>query len=82
MAGPYLSQVKAATLLIVGGNDTPVIELNEQAFAQLSEPKELRLIPGATHLFEEEGALERVARLAAEWFETWLHPQPETVRSK
>jgi len=82
LAGPYLSQVRAATLLIVGGSDIPVIELNEQAFAHLSGPKELRLIPGATHLFEEEGALERVAHLAAEWFETWLHSQPETVRSK
>ncbi len=82
LAGPYLPQVKAATLLIVGGNDTAVIELNEQALAQLSGPKELRLIPGATHLFEEEGALEEVAHLAAEWFQTWLHSQPENVRSK
>ena len=64
-----LPRVKAATLLIVGGNDTPVIEMNKQAYALMKCPKELRLIPGATHLFEEGGALERVAEMAAEWFE-------------
>ena len=52
----------------VGGNDDVVIELNKQAFALLPEPKELQIVPGATHLFEEPGALEEVARLATEWF--------------
>ena len=68
LAGPALEKVRAATLLIVGGNDTPVIALNERAFAQLQCEKKLKLIPGATHLFEEEGALERVSHMAAEWF--------------
>jgi putative phosphoribosyl transferase len=68
LAGPALPRVRAATLLIVGGMDTTVIELNKQAYAQMQCPRELRLIPGATHLFEETGALERVAEMAAEWF--------------
>jgi pimeloyl-ACP methyl ester carboxylesterase len=68
LADPVLDRVRAATLLIVGGNDTEVIELNEEAYAHLRCEKALRLIPGATHLFEEEGSLERVARLAADWF--------------
>jgi putative phosphoribosyl transferase len=68
LAAASLGRVAAPTLLLVGGNDTPVIELNEQAYAQLHCEKELRLIPGATHLFEEAGALEKVAHLAAEWF--------------
>jgi hypothetical protein len=53
----------------VGGHDAPVIEMNKQAYARMTCPKDLRLIPGATHLFEEVGALERVAEMAAEWFE-------------
>ena len=69
LAGPALPKVKAATLLIVGGNDTPVVEMNQEAYAQMRCPKELRLVPGATHLFEEPGTLEQVAQLAAEWFE-------------
>jgi putative phosphoribosyl transferase len=76
LAGAALPQVKAPTLLIVGGEDTPVIELNEQAYAQLRCPKELRIIPGATHLFEEPGTLEQVAQLAAEWFSQHLQAQP------
>lgn len=63
-----LSRVKAATLLIVGGDDTGVIELNEQAYAELGCEKRLEIVPGATHLFEEPGKLEAVARLAAQWF--------------
>ena len=63
-----LRAVTAPTLLIVGGNDDAVIELNRQAYAQLHCDKELAIIPGATHLFEEPGALEEVARLASEWF--------------
>lgn len=68
LAGPALPLVKAPTLLIVGGEDHPVIPLNEQAYAQLHVEKRLNIIPGATHLFEEPGALQAVARLAREWF--------------
>jgi putative phosphoribosyl transferase len=63
-----LHGVTAPTLLIVGGNDDEVIELNRQAFAQLRCPRELAIVPGATHLFEEPGALEEVARQASIWF--------------
>jgi pimeloyl-ACP methyl ester carboxylesterase len=68
LAGPSLQRVRAPTLLIVGGNDLPVIELNERAYAQLTAEKRLVIIPGATHLFEEPGALDEVARLASQWF--------------
>ncbi len=68
LAAGELSRVKAPTLLIVGGNDDVVITLNEEAFASLRCPKQLIVIPGATHLFPEPGALEEVARLASEWF--------------
>ena len=74
LAGPALARVQAPTLLIVGGDDTPVIELNRQAFTQLRGEKRLAIIPGATHLFEEPGALEQVAWLAREWFESHLAP--------
>jgi putative phosphoribosyl transferase len=63
-----LRAVTAPTLLIVGGNDDGVIDLNRQAYAQLHCDKELAIVPGATHLFEEPGTLEEVARLASEWF--------------
>jgi putative phosphoribosyl transferase len=68
LAADYLPRVKAPTLLIVGGNDDVVITLNEEALALLRCPKQLIVIPGATHLFPEPGALEEVARLASEWF--------------
>lgn len=68
MAERVLGKVQAPTLLIVGGYDDIVIKLNRQAFEFLKAEKELKIIPGATHLFEEPGALEEVARLAAEWF--------------
>ena len=68
LAAPYLSQVQAPTLLIVGGDDVPVIHMNREALALLRCPKDMVIIPGATHLFEEPGALEEVARLAREWF--------------
>ena len=68
LAGPALPRVRAPTLLIVGGNDTEVLELNKWALARLRCEKELVVVPGATHLFEEPGALDQVARLAAEWF--------------
>ena len=72
LAGPYLPRVRAPTLLIVGGNDFQVIELNRAAFAQLRCEKELAIVPGATHLFEEPGALDQVAQLAREWFQQYL----------
>jgi putative phosphoribosyl transferase len=68
LAGAALAQVWAPALLIVGGNDAPVIALNRQALPQLKGEKRLEIIPGATHLFEEPGALEAVAVLAREWF--------------
>jgi len=72
LAAAHLAKVTAPTLFVVGANDTGVIELNEQAYAQLRCEKELRLVPGATHLFEETGALEKVARLASDWFSKHL----------
>ncbi|MCA1979794.1 MAG: alpha/beta hydrolase, partial [Thiobacillus sp.] len=63
-----LASVTAPTLLLVGGHDYGVVELNQQAYAQLQCVKELALVPGATHLFEEPGALEAVADKAAAWF--------------
>jgi putative phosphoribosyl transferase len=68
LAGPALPAVKAPTLLIVGGADQQVLELNERALALLRVEKRLVVVPGATHLFEEPGSLEEVARLATEWF--------------
>jgi putative phosphoribosyl transferase len=76
LAGDALAQVRAATLLIVGGWDDVVIDLNEQAFAQMrrASHKHLEIIPQATHLFEEPGKLEEVSRLAGEWFSQYLNP--------
>jgi putative phosphoribosyl transferase len=69
LAGDALGSVAAPTLLIVGGDDGPVIDLNEQALRELGcSEKKLFIVPGATHLFEEPGALEEVARVAADWF--------------
>jgi putative phosphoribosyl transferase len=68
LAGPALARVRAPTLLIVGGNDLPVIRMNEEAMRQLTVETQLVIVPGATHLFEEPGALERVADLARDWF--------------
>jgi dienelactone hydrolase len=76
LAGAALAQVRAATLLVVGGRDEVVLELNRRALAQLTGEKELAVVPGATHLFEEPGALEQVARLAARWFERHLAAGP------
>ena len=69
LAEPYLSKVTAPTLLIVGGDDEPVIDMNRGAYAQLRCEKELVIVPGATHLFEERGTLEQVADQAREWFQ-------------
>ena len=78
LAGDALARVKSPTLLIVGGFDEPVIRLNEEALARLRCEKELRIVPGATHLFEEHGALEEVARLAGEWFGRHLRAGAKT----
>ena len=72
LAGAHLRVVDAPTLLIVGGDDGPVIRMNEDAMRQMRCTKRLEIIPGATHLFEEAGALEEVARLAREWFQRHL----------
>lgn len=73
LAGKALPRVGAATLLIVGGEDHIVIELNQQAYRDLHAEKEMKIIPGASHLFEERGALEQVARFAADWFLSHFH---------
>lgn len=72
LAGKALRRVKAPTLLIVGGNDEQVIDLNREAMAQMTAPVELVIVPGATHLFEEPGTLEEVCEEAARWCETYL----------
>ena len=72
LAREYLHLVKASTLLIVGGNDTTVIELNRSAFDLLKVEKKLEIIRGASHLFEEPGALEIVAQLSIDWFSRFL----------
>lgn len=76
LAGPALPKVQAPTLLIVGGQDEVVIDLNEEALDQMQEgaEKKLVIVPGASHLFEEPGTLEHAARLATEWFQTHLSP--------
>ncbi len=74
LAGDYLPRVVGApTLLLVGGLDAEVIELNKEAMAQMRAEKKLVIVPGATHLFEESGTLEQVAKVSAEWFLRYLH---------
>jgi dienelactone hydrolase len=77
LAGDYLRAVRQPTLLIVGGNDGVVIELNRRAMEQLAGEARLEIVPGATHLFEEPGALEQVARLARDWFARYLRRDVE-----
>lgn len=72
LAGPALGRVRAPTLLIVGGEDIPVIGMNEEALAQIQAEKRLAIIPGATHLFGEPGTLEQAAQLARDWFTRYL----------
>jgi putative phosphoribosyl transferase len=76
LAGDALPLVKAPTLLIVGGNDVPVIGMNEEAMERMRAENRLEIVPGATHLFEEPGALEEVAQLAADWFARHLGRTP------
>ncbi len=73
LAEEALSRVQSPTLLIVGGNDDIVIKLNHEAYSRLMGKKQLVIVPGATHLFEEPGTLEEVARLATDWFKQYLH---------
>jgi len=77
-----LSEVETPTLLIVGGNDDVVLQLNKKALGFLRCPKKLAVIPGATHLFPEPGALEEVSRLAREWFCQHLGPPHDSVEPK
>lgn len=72
LAGSSLPNVQAPTLLIVGEKDSPVIEMNKQALAELAGEKKLEIVPGASHLFEEPGALEEIAKMARQWFEQYL----------
>ena len=74
LAEAYLPSVTAPTLLIVGGDDEPVIEMNRAAYRLLSCPKRLVIVPGASHLFEEPGTLEQVAEHALTWFQQHIHP--------
>ena len=73
LAGKYLPNVVAPTLMLVGGLDTEVIELNRQAMHQMAAEKKIVIIPGATHLFEEQGTLEEVAKVSIDWFLKYLH---------
>lgn len=80
LAGQALAHVQAPTLLIVGGLDTPVIQMNKDAMRQMPGEVALEIVPGATHLFEEPGTLDRVAALAGDWFTRHLHPAVGTRR--
>lgn len=79
LAGAALPQVKAPTLLIVGGDDEPVIQMNKDAMARMQTAHvELKIVPGATHLFEEPGTLEQVEQLAGDWFVRYLRLRADT----
>lgn len=80
LAGSDLAFVRAPTLLIVGGDDTTVIELNQSAQAQLECEAQIRIVPGATHLFDEPGALEEVAALARDWLSEHLAGMPRAAQ--
>jgi putative phosphoribosyl transferase len=81
LAGDALPLVRAPSLLIVGGDDEAVLGLNRRAMARMSAPVTLEIVPGATHLFEEPGTLEQVARLARDWFVRYLVPATEPADS-
>jgi putative phosphoribosyl transferase len=78
LAGPSLRKVTTPTLLIVGGLDVPVIQMNRVAMKQMRGEVTLEIVPGATHLFEEPGTLERVAEVAGDWFARYLQPTVST----
>jgi putative phosphoribosyl transferase len=78
LAGPRLAEVRAPTLLIVGGRDEQVLEMNREAMERMTGEVELTVVPGATHLFEEPGTLEQAGRRAKAWFERWLSPDGTT----
>ena len=80
LAGAALARVRAPTLLIVGGRDLPVIDMNQDALRQLQSEARLEIVPGATHLFEEPGALDQVADLARDWFLRQLIPDRRSER--
>ena len=80
LAGAALARVTAPTLLIVGGLDVPVIQMNRDAMRRMRGEVKLEIVPGATHLFEEPGTLERVAELAGDWFAHYLSPVAATER--
>jgi putative phosphoribosyl transferase len=82
LAADSLSLVKAPTLLIVGGLDYPVIEMNRQAYSRLRCEKEIEIVPAATHLFEEPGTMDQVAHLAAKWFQTHLHSSRRNAKEQ
>ena len=81
LAGGALPKVKAPTLLIVGGDDTPVIQMNQEAYDRMTAVKKLIIVPGASHLFEEPGTLEEVARLATDWFKKYLSRSDTSPRA-
>jgi putative phosphoribosyl transferase len=76
LAGAALPRVEAPTLLIVGGDDVPVIAMNREAYDQMRCERRMEIVPGATHLFEEPGTLEKVAELATDWFQRHLGNAP------
>ena len=80
LAGAALARVQAPTLLIVGGRDLPVVDINQDALRQLQGEARLEIVPGATHLFEEPGALDQVAHLARDWFLRYLKPGKRSER--
>jgi pimeloyl-ACP methyl ester carboxylesterase len=80
LAGSWLGDVRAPTLLIVGSRDEPVLGLNRMALQRLTCPKRLVVVPGATHLFEEAGTLEEVGRLAGDWFTQYLRSREMATR--
>jgi putative phosphoribosyl transferase len=81
LAGAALARVRAPTLLIVGSADTAVLGLNQEALDRIAAPRRLAIVPSATHLFEEPGALAAVARLAGEWFAHHLAPRGSEARA-
>lgn len=81
LAGGALPKVKAPTLLIVGGDDTPVIQMNQEAYDRMTAVKKLIIVPGASHLFEEPGTLGEVAGLATDWFKKYLSRSDTSPRA-